>query len=119
MATTLLSQDASHVPAPLSRRRGFVIACSSFVTVVLVWLVLSCPDSRLVNASAQRTSYGAFRWIEVTSQRDQRGIASLLPIGTVGTHEVDVLRAAASGALALAITVGIVRYLRRELGNLS
>ncbi len=73
----------------LLRRRIGVVVGLVFVWATVVWVVSSFPYSRAVHGGSNvRTSYGVLRWLEVTAPHEQAGVASLLPLHTVGASRL-------------------------------
>ncbi len=102
----------------LLRRRIGVVVGLVFVWATVVWVVSYFPYSRAHGGSV-RTSYGVLRWFEVTAPREQAGIASWLPLHTVGASRLRPVPATITLAICVAVTAFIVVYARRTFRNLT
>jgi len=91
-----------------------------FTWTTVVWTLSCFPYSRAVHGGVDiRTSYGLLRWFEVTARHKQAGIASLLPLETVGATRIRPVPAVISMAICVALTAFIAVYARRTLRNLT
>jgi hypothetical protein len=99
-------------------RRVAVIMRLTGMWAALMWIVWCFPYSRAYGPGI-RTSYGIMRWQEVTASHEQVGIASLLPLQTIGARSFRPAAITFSALIGLGSAALIVSATARAMRNLT
>ena len=101
----------------LARRIAVIIGLTA-VWAALMWLVWCFPYSRAYGGKI-RTSYGVMKWQDVTDSHEQVGVASLLPLRTIGARSFHPVAITFSALICVSATVLILSAADDTMRNLT